>query len=285
MKIDVMIAHASFDERRRAPMVRLAESFGDVKPLTLASTAREHARVWAVRLWREVQRSMADVVLCLNDDVTVHPEILAHCETLATLLPDDLISLHCTYPKMKIAADHGQRLARCYWISGPAYLMRPTQARDLLAWLETVPPHWFDGQVNEDGAMASWLWSKQRPAYASIPALVRHDTTIPSTLDGYDAHPMRTSMVDWADYPAGGWTQQHVIDAPYIPIPWMRDVDMQQLGDSLRAVIPLCGMCMTLPSWIKNSVRNTGVCRSCAGHITHQTMQAMLAQNGVKVGP
>ena len=284
MKIDVIIAHASFDERRRAPMRRLAEAFGEVKPLILASTIREHANKWAVRLWREVQRSQADAVVCLNDDVIPHPDLLRHAAQLASLLPDDIVSLHCTYPRLKVAADDDHKLARCYWVSGPAYLMRPTQARDLLTWLETVPREWFDGQVNEDGAMASWLWSKQRPAFATIPALVRHDTTIPSTLAGYDQHPMRTSPVDWDDYPiTRPWQIGDAEIAPYIPVPWMTDGDLRLLGDSLRAVIPLCAMCLTTPAWIRNSMRNTGVCRTCAGHITHQTMQAMLQQNGVRI--
>jgi hypothetical protein len=284
MKVDVMIAHAAWSEPRKAPMRRLAESFGpDVHPLILGSGVRQHASTWALHLWREVQRSQADVVLCLNDDVTCHPDILAHCANIAALLPDDIISLHGNFPGFKDTAENGHKLARCYWPSGPGYLMRPTHARELLQWLTTIPPQWFaaSSNVNEDGALASWLWSKQRPAYVTIPSLVRHDTTVPSTLAGYDDHPNRTTQIDWADFPVEReWQMGDVEIAPYVPVPWITDAEMRALGDSLRGVMPLCGLCHEFAASIVNERRNTGVCMGCSKHIARVPVQAALATIG-----
>jgi hypothetical protein len=277
MKIDVIISHALFDERRKAPMTRLAESFGDVKPLIIGSAAREHARVWAVNLWREVQRSQADVVLCLNDDVTVHPDILKHVATLAEMFPDDIISLHPNFPAFGVIAETGKRLAKSYWPSGPAMAMSPHTARDLLAWLDKIPPQFFSHDVNEDGAIASFLWSRQTPSVYTIPALVRHDITVPSTLPGYDLHPGRTSPVDWERYPPGEWARDAVM--PYIPCPWMSDNQFRILGDALRGVLPLCGLCWQAPAAILNQARGTGICGACARGIAQSVMQTLIAGN------
>lgn len=273
MKIETIIAHAAWDERRRPGVERL---LGLLKgPVTvLSSEKREHANVWAKRLWREVQRSQADAVICLNDDVIPHPELATLAGWLAGAFPDDVISLHAQFPGVAEAAHGGARLARCYWPSGPAYVLRPTHAKDLLAWIEKIPPQWFAADVNEDGAIASWLWSRQTPAVCSIPALVRHDTAIPSTLVGYDQHPMRTSPVDWDLYPPGDWDTGARI--PYVPCPWMPDNVFRLLGDALRGVLPLCGMCWSMPAAIVNQTRATGICGGCSRGIARSVMQTML---------
>jgi hypothetical protein len=125
-----------------------------------------------------------------------------------------------------------------------------------------VPPDWFAGDVNEDGAIASWLWSRQTPAYVTIPALVRHDTTVPSTL-GYDNHAFRSSAVDWAECKPG-WTLVDVERAPYVSVPWMSDVTFAALGQALRGAAPLCGFCKMQAAHVVNIKRQTGVCGGCA---------------------
>ena len=134
----------------------------------------------------------------------------------------------------------------------------------ILAWLDTVPPDWFDGDVNEDGVLAAWSWSRPRPAWCTIPALVRHDTTVPSTLPGYDDHPHRTSPVDWDDYPPRPWTAEDVERAPYVPVSFFPDAALATLGLALRGAIPLCGMCRAMGASITNPKRNTGLCAGCA---------------------
>jgi hypothetical protein len=260
MTVDIMIAHAAFDVRRHAPLTRLLVALGG-HPLVLASQERVHANVWATALWNAVARSKADTVVCLNDDVIPHPQLRQHVTTLAELLPDQVLSLHPQFPAIRDVAKAGGRLARCYWPTGPAMAMSPDFARELLEWLKTVPEGWFGNDVNEDGALASFLWSRQQPAWCAIPALVRHDTTVPSTLPGYDQHPHRTSPVDWDDYPPH-WTREHVASAPYTPVPWISDDGLRKLGDSLRGVSKMCVLCGAYPAHLFHK-RGTGLCEVC----------------------
>jgi hypothetical protein len=270
MKLDVAIATAAgWDERRKAPLERLVRALPS-KPLISVSMEREHARVWARRLWERLAalddepELHQDAWIVLNDDVTVHPEIRPLVEHLVGMLPDEIISLHGNFPTMRLAADAGARLLRCYWTSGPGYVLQRGHAREILNWLDTVPPDWFDGDVNEDGVLASWSWARQRPAYVTVPALVRHDTSVPSTV-GYDDHPNRTSPLDWASYVAG-WSAKDVESAPYVATPFFADHQFQALGLALRGYIPLCGLCRMNGGNAILSTRS-GLCLGCARQV------------------
>jgi len=273
MKIDIIIASAAgWDERRKAPLERLVCALPGT-PLIVESKVREHASVWARNIWRTIASveapspSLPGGWIVLNDDVEPHPEMVPYVEQLAKLLPGEVISLHGNFPSMKTVADDGHRLARCYWASGPAMWFHRGAAAEILGWLETVPPDWFGGEVNEDGVIASWLWSKQKPAYVSIPSLVRHDVTVPSTLPGYDEHPHRQTYIDWKDYPLRAWSQDDVDNAPYVPVPWVKDQAFAHLALALRGVVPLCGICRMSPASYTNHNRKTGVCTDCATKI------------------
>ena len=264
MRVRALVAHAEWDASRVASLDRLEASIGDGDWMAVASEEREHANKWATRLWRRgSEQKECDLLVFLNDDVVCHPKLFEYVAQLAELLPGEVLSLHCQFPGLREAALAGHRLARCYWPSGPAYVMTPAQAGELLAWLGTITPGWFAGDVNEDGAIAAWLWSRQSPAYCTAPALVRHDTSIPSTL-GYDNHPNRQSHVDWDEFAPDVWDNHDVMAAPYIPVPWMTDGRMRGLGDALRGVATLCGLCRNASSSFVNYSRGTGVCGGCA---------------------
>ena len=54
------------------------------------------------------------------------------------------------------------------------------------------------GVLNEDNVAVHWAWSVQRPFLTTLPSLVLHDATVPSTL-GYDHHDNRVSTVPWSE--------------------------------------------------------------------------------------
>ncbi len=277
VKIEYAIAHCQWDERRHATLRRLIQALPGTGML-FDSREPEHANVWAKRVWSVVatwDSAHPDTggTVILNDDVIPHPELLSFVAQLCELLPGRFLSLHCQFPQIEQAAFMGTRLARCYWPSGPAMFFPRGFARKLLDWLETVPPQWFAGDVNEDGAIASFLWSQQTPAFCSIPALVRHDTTVPSTL-GYDGHPNRTSPVDWETYPVRPWTSDDVESAPHIDVPWLGKDGLRHLGDALRGVYPLCGLCHNAASALMNDRRKTGVCGGCARKVAEAVGKA-----------
>ncbi len=203
-----------------------------------------------------------------------------------------VVSLHGNFPRFGAVANDGKRLALCYWPSGPAYVLRKGHAAELLKWLETIPPEWFGGANNEDGAIASWLWSKQEPAYVTIPSLVRHDVTIPSTLPGYDQHPNRQTVIDWNLYPPRPWTAEDVASAPYVPVPWMSDAQLNELGKQLRGIRPriICCFCAQQEGRYVSHKTGAALCLGCADKVAdiHHRSGAALgpassAQSGAAV--
>jgi hypothetical protein len=196
--VKIAIAHAAWMPERGRTLKRLAESLHTTSEpfnmLISRSEVREHASVWARRLW---EYAGDDAIVCLNDDVTVHPKFVQVIEALTQAVPDQIISLHCTSPVAPSFAEAGERWLRSYWCTGPGYILPPGAARRLLAWIDTIPQS-FVASVNEDNLIMHWAWHEQRPIWHCIPALVQHDTSTRSSL-GYDnqAAWMRSSPVAW----------------------------------------------------------------------------------------
>lgn len=222
----VLLAHAAWDPPRAAAFegrfCAIDDAFVGIGALGVElyrSSVPEHANVWATRLWRCIadgqNRSEDETCVLLNDDVDVHPDILQHVETLSRLLPGEILSLHGQFPALRAK---GARLVQCFWPSGPAYTLTPKLARDLLSFID-LRPGLFRGSVNEDEIMSHWFFARGRGAICTIPALVRHDTSLPSTL-GYDHHAMRKAAVDWEDVPPA-WSEADTRDIPLIPVPWL----------------------------------------------------------------
>lgn len=266
----ILIAHAEWSPGRLESYQRLLGELAGQGLLPFAfsqrSLVKEHANVWAVRLWKQaLAMTRGDAFLFLNDDVTVHPELWKHVPALQELLPEDVVSLHGNFAALAGVAAQGQRLARCVWPTGPAYLVPRAVLAGLVAWVESLPPGWFAGEVNEDGVIASYLVHTKRPAYVTIPALVRHDVSVPSTL-GYDHHLGRRSPIDWsAATPA--WTAADVAAAPTLPVPWMTDAELEELDQVLTGRRPLCAFCVQRPGLVVHPIRKTAVCRVCARSI------------------
>lgn len=287
--IDIVVGHAAGAAGRRASLDRLRQSLGadGERVLVVASQEKQHANVWAVNCWKaivdvEAKNLPVTATLILNDDVVCHPDIMRHVATLAALFPNDVLSLHGNFPLMRQHALRGAPLVRCYWPSGPAMVLPRGFAYELLAWLETVPKDWFSGDVNEDGAIASFLWTLQRPTITTCPALVKHDTTVPSTLPGFDEHPNRTSWVPWKEDGVAGfeipdWSKVPE-KIPYVPVPWMPDASFKALGDVLRgeaAPVLRCSMCQKLPAFFTDPRVGRGICKSCASDLVGGMSQWM----------
>ena len=282
--IEIIVAHAAWGTGRTDALARLLASIAAPFPRVLASAEKEHANVWARAVWSAIAKrddaaSPPVATLVLNDDIVCHPDMLAHVQSLVEALPGRVLCLHGNFPAMRTHALAGAIGVTCYWPSGPAYVLPRGMAAELLAWLESTPPDWFTGPTNEDGVLASFLWSRQTPTYTTIPALVRHDTGVPSTLAGYDAHPNRTSHVDWLEGANGGfpipdWKTRATEPAPYVPVPWMTDQQMGELGKRLRGIAPpapkllICAFCRRRLSVFMDPGGRVGLCLHCAVDVT-----------------
>lgn len=275
--IDIVVAHAAWAPGRAESLSRLRASLGPdgERVMVAASLEKQHANVWAVNVWKaivdiEAKNETIQGVFILNDDIVCHPDMMKHAETLVRAYPSDVICLHGNFPMMRQHALRGATVVRCYWPSGPAMIFPRGFAGQLLAWLGTTPKEWFAADTNEDGAIASFLWSRQTPSITTIPALVKHDVTVPSTLAGFDEHPNRTSWIPWLEdgvsgFPIPDWSK--VPDRiPYVPVPWLPDAGLKQLGDMLRGEAGefiRCALCQLRPSFFTDQSVGRGLCKDC----------------------
>lgn len=254
VSISIGIAHAGFLPERKPGLARLLEQIdnyprpqhgGNVH--VSRSLVREHASVWAKRLWEWAATQEADAVVLLNDDVTLCPNFVQTVQAMVAAVPDQVIALHCTAPVAPSLAAAGEQWLRSYWLTGPAYILPRGAAKRLLEWVANAPKSLI-ASVNEDNVIMHWAWSEQRPIWHSLPALVQHDVSVPSTL-GYDNHPMRQSNVAW-DSPhfkgesfinAEDWAPK--AEPVMVQCPWMSNEAFSRVERAYQSVPQLCCFC------------------------------------------
>ena len=265
MKIAVGIAHAEFLPERRNSLSRLLRQVP--RAYVSVSKEREHASVWAKRLWEWAAEQDADATVLLNDDVTIHPQLVEAVQAMVTAVPGETIALHTSVPVAQSLALIGERWLRCYWLTGPGYVLPRGGARRLLDW-SAAAPRSLVGTVNEDAIGIHEAWSRQRPIWSTIPALVEHDVSVPSTL-GYDQHPLRKSCVPWTATP---FAEAPVTDPSYwnplsepvlVENPWMTRDSMARVERIVHQGNSLCFMCLTRPGAVGSSVSDAMICLGC----------------------
>jgi hypothetical protein len=271
------IAHSSWAEGRADGLARLLAQLEPqgVKPHIQVSTEREHANQWALRLWRWAAEQDAPAML-LNDDVSVSPELVIAVDRMTDALPDELISLHCQLPVATSLAEAGVPYLRTYWLSGPGYVIPRGAAGPMVAYAETIPKRLKD-LYNEDGYGQLWAWSMRRPIFHCLPALVQHDTDIPSTL-GYDKHTLRVATADWRKYPVPADATVRA-PVPFYDNPWMGRQNLLTLEaerDFQQNPVPprRCWWCQQRPVKFTSAATGAGMCGECVTVCVQAAMRA-----------
>lgn len=265
MRIAVGIAHAAFLEERRRTLRRLLDQLPGAH--VSVSEKREHASVWAKRLWEWAEAEDADATILLNDDVTVCPQLVEIVAAMVTAVPDETISLHTSLPVALSLAAAGERWVRCYWLTGPGYVLPRGAPRRLLDWLARAPTS-LVRRTNEDAVGIYEAWSRQKPIWGVIPALVEHDTSVPSTL-GYDKHPLRTSCIPWTLPPFEGapLTDPSFWKPAGEPVllenPWLSRDAMSRTERLCRFGSSLCCLCLENPGTIGSQTSDAMICLNC----------------------
>ena len=266
----VAITHAAWSPGRPESLARLLAQLGQgAETYVLTSTRREPVVVWARRLWDFVS-AQKEPVICIQDDVLLHPHFLQACEVILNVVPDEIVSLHTQAPEAKAIAEKGSHWGRAYWLSAPCYILPPKIATDLLDFWSRNYVHTH----NEDNIVVHWAWQKQKPFLATLPALACHDSSLPSTL-GYDNHPHRTPSVPWGPLDdvtsRAFWTLPQSI--PYIPSGPPEFLERVRIA--LRGSAGLCTCCtaheavMSFPLGIK-------ICQVCAKQVTLASLGRIL---------
>lgn len=267
MKPVIGIAHASFAEGRAEGLARLRAQL-DPQGATVyvqVSDTKEHAQVWARRLWAWAAAQDSPAIL-LNDDVTVSPDLVARVDAMTDILPNEIIALHSQLPAARSLAEAGVTWLRSYWCSGPGYVLPRSVSSKLDEWVGDTAKPILDA-YNEDGYLQMWAWGRRRPIWHCLPALVQHDTEIASTL-GYDKHTLRVAVVDWTDplYAAG--LPKMTIDspAPFIENPWMSTETLMALEakrDMHGGPDKMCWWCMRSSANFSSAVTGAWICATC----------------------
>ena len=214
----VFVAHSEWSMERRASLRSLLAQLPDA--VVVSSKVKEHARTWSERLWKACAEYDGDAV-CLNDDVEPCPNFVETVSGMLARAKSDVISLHTTLPVAPSLAHAGQRFLQSYLVSGPGYVLRRGVAADVLHFAGRLNPN-HRATAMEDNILSYRCWSHRRPAWATIPALVKHDVGLASTA-GFDDHPDRQSKVPWdldvfGDGPID-WTQANV--PAFLEVGWM----------------------------------------------------------------
>lgn len=261
----IAVAHAAWLPDRRRTLGRMLEQLAGHDVMIFMSVGPEHAAIWSRRLW-EWGACQAEPVLYLNDDVLLHPEIMNIAAAMLEAVPDEPISLHTNILGALSDEVRGHHWIRCYWLTGPGYILGAADVRSLLAWVYRTP--WsFLSRNNEDNCAIHWAWERQRPFWCAIPAPVIHDTATPSTL-GYDDHPWRVPTVPWS---APQWERAVLTDPawwrveappPWVPNPWM-PVERLELVRRVLDAAPaqLCAVCQGQQGVVGSDAAR--VCRRC----------------------
>jgi hypothetical protein len=265
----IIIAHAAWFPERKRTLGRLIEQLGDVT--VIGSRRREHASVWAHRAW-EVAEEMDEDTAILNDDVLVCDKFVQVCEAMVAAAPGRVLSLHTSVPDAATCADSW---IRCYWLTGPGYILPKGVAAQLLDYAAALP--WqFVRQWNEDNVAIQWAWERQEPFWSSIPAVVSHDTETKSTL-GYDNHKLRSSCVPFSDSEADLTSVDYWkrgVEAPmFVENPWAPSAWLQRVRHALQR--KPCQLC-----WQEGAIAGLSgfeVCAPCLAKMVGPVLNSIRA--------
>lgn len=270
----VGIAHCAFDDTRKASLDHLLKQLEGQDVYVSESHEKEHARVWAMRLWKWADSTGDDCIL-LNDDVDVIPELGNVVQAMTQTIPDRLFALHTTAAVAPSLAAAGERWLRSFWVTGPGYFFPKGYAKRLLPFAAKATKAMWSG--NEDQVIICHAWSEKRPIWHSIPALVQHRTEIPSTL-GYDNHPGRKSNVPWTGF-KGDWTNPKLWkpEGPplHVACPWLGQARVNELMSLFNSPQEGCVFCDSRLGDLQSNITGVKLCWECI-ETANKTVFAMV---------
>jgi hypothetical protein len=205
-----------------------------------ASPQREEAAGYGFRriaMVRALYYSGRTDVVFLDDDVLLAPGFAASLTAALAEVPErSILGLHITHPRALALAGEGHRFVRTPHVTGPAYVIR-AQAFERVSELYDHGELYSESERRGDDTRIMRLAPLLSiPVYATLPALVSHDASVPSTF-GYDWHPERAASVPWSaewaerpwrslkDHPGIGTEAVSsflppAFDPPFLPCSW-----------------------------------------------------------------
>lgn len=167
-------------------------------------THRGPPHEWSLRQW---QGALADEraahALLLNDDLILCDDFLATLERVIEARPNHIINLYNTHALAHEAVRRGLSwLTSVDGLIGNAYVLPVPALRAFLDWRENALTTGTVEELSEDQLLNLWAMANGFLIWHTVPALVDHDTSIPSC---YGNIQMRRPAVG----PVGGATATH----------------------------------------------------------------------------
>jgi hypothetical protein len=279
-RVSVHVAHAAFLPERQATLKRLLKQLKPqgVRPVVHRSEIREHSSVWATRVYEACAAENAEAAIVLNDDVEVSPRLIMAVEDLLELKTSRMVSLHAVHPMCRSLAEAGLTAFATYHLTGPGYVLRRGVARELLAYYAALPKAW-KAKVNEDNVAIQYAFRLREPIWNTIPALVLHDASVPSSL-GYEKHPQRVTPVAWTDPLFGPDRRRSVLrvsgeeQVPFLETHWTKHATLlaTEIAISLGVDTTVCWFCLERPGNFASDKSGTRICGRCVHNIVGHTI-------------
>jgi hypothetical protein len=137
--------------------------------------------VWAPAMWKRAVSLGKPYCLLLNDDLILPEWFWRDLELVIKARPDQVINLYNTHPVADFALSKGIRWLTSFdGLIGNAYVFPTEDLKDFLSWREEVLTFYGRRDLTEDQQINLWAMCKRRLVYHTVPALVDHETSIPS---------------------------------------------------------------------------------------------------------
>jgi len=282
-RITLHVAHAKFLPERAETLARLLgqlEAQG-LRAVVHESVKREHASVWATRIYKAIAAEDPEMACILNDDVDVSPHLAAAMHAWVRMPTSRILSLHTVHPMARSLAEAGQRWLSTYHVTGPGYIFRKGVARQVLEYYARAPRQCVTAW-NEDNILIQFMYKLREPVWNCIPALVVHDVTVPSSL-GYENHPQRTASVPWTDAlfkdANFSWTDQWNPGdkpVPYLETHWTptSTLDTNEVAFTLGIDPMQCYWCLERLALFGSEKSGARICPKCIHEILGSLINA-----------
>lgn len=270
-----------FDPARKESLSRLLAQLGSQGTMAklVSSDKPRPSWQWSEEMWNwgalqglpavgGPDHPIATHFLSLQDDVIVPDNFWDALHAVVEAAPDKVISLHTSAPQAADLQIKGERWARCYWLTGPGYVFPMAKLRAFVKWRSEQMRSLVEA-IPEDNLAIHWAWEMQQPFWNTIPALVKHDTKVPS-VQGHDAHLLRETNVPWdgSTAPTDGWDVTHLPEL--IGNPWMPPKEMERIKQYSKAA--RCGFCKNEPALGVSQDTGASICRKCLVTVVASSM-------------
>lgn len=202
-KISLAFAHTPWVPQRVESFSRLLESLAI--PEDVVSNVfkdKEPNWSWSHKMWSWSCAQDVEWCVFLQDDTIVCPDFwneLDEALKIANKHNRTIVGLHVAHPSAHLVWETGHTaFTTCDAIVGVAYAVRRDTLKEFLEWRDRLGAGAVDA-ISEDSLIALFATVTDKNVFHLLPAIVDHDTSIPSTY-GNDNHKNRKTTLRWDNW-------------------------------------------------------------------------------------